>query len=268
MAKKEKMLDDSKVLSSVKLVDGGCRGVVISYTDVENVSAGVSVMNIHKGVRFGRAANAALVNGFGGLSGHLLDICGYPLDGPDRKVLDANVEVTGVTYSVEKGFIISGVLSVLGGKMIVLNTPLLQNEGDFVGYDEVVGKLDALYVDTRNYLNDRSVDLGLMLEMQNKRAPIKVEGGFTLDMFSGLTEGEQTKFAANFLENKGVVILAPPEVEEEMKEAKSVTFDRPILEAPKSVKKPKLEVTVSDDDDFGISEKSEEEQEEDADFEV
>jgi hypothetical protein len=252
MEKKEKVLKgvDTKELESVKLVDGGMGGVVISYTERDSRRDGMpEFKNFYKGVKFTAPCPANMVVKFEELKGHLLDICGYPLEGTDRDLLDLNVELTGVMYVPTKGFVLSGKLNVLDGKVIALNTPLLQDEGDYPGYTGIVSGINELYYETKEYLSGRNrMSTVAMIEMVAAKKNIE---GYDKEEFGKMTYNEQMKLALTWLENAGCAVLAPEGLEEELK---GVEVPKEFLEKKKEEKR--IALVESEGDDFGIADEN------------
>lgn len=269
MDKTKKVLEgsDTKVLKKVKLMNGGFGGVKIDYTERDERRDGMPEFeNVYPGVSFTAPVTTEMISGFQRLNGFLLDICGYPLEGRDRTLLDLNVEVNGITYDPAKGFVLSGILKILDDKQINLVTPLLQNEEDYPGYGDIVGEIVRVFYDTKEYLSGRNrLSTLAMIEMVDKKKPIE---GFVKEEFAKMGYAEQMQLAIKWLEDSGGHAILPPEVEAELEEAKEARAKELLASMPKDEEedmspdpsrfKPRLEV-VENGDDFSVAHASVEE---------
>jgi hypothetical protein len=223
MAKKEvskkTMNLDNRVLDNVKLVYGGIHGVTVSFSDVDD-KQGINYKNKYSNVKFGAPASGDLVNAFGSLRSDLLDICGYPLEGTDRELLMSQVEVTGISFVNEKGFVITGTLGVLVNKSITLNTPLIQGEEDYPGYGDITEKIRVLYAEVKEYLNgNKRLTSDQMVEELSKLNAIK---GFDKESFMLLSDEERLQMSIDFAEEAGCMVIRNDEMSLDSKSSEKI----------------------------------------------
>ena len=217
-------VSNGRKLISVKLLEGGVKGINIAFDDFSG-----DYVKSFKG-KLRSPVTVEVRDGIADLGSYLLDICGYPLEGKDREVVAANVEVCGITYEDNKGFVLSGVLKVLDGtKQINLVTPLIGDESEYPGYGEIEYKIGNIFMDTMDYLNEKKViSKQLALQLQNERIPIE---GFSKEALDNMTEGELTAYCENHLIQKNYMIITSDQVEKVIDSSPS---------KPKKVSAPKV----------------------------
>jgi len=247
--KKTEVSMDTKELKSVKLLYGGIKGVEISYSERDD-SRDMNYQNLYKGVTFGAPATGDMINGFDGMKGHLLDICGYPMEGTDREMLMNNLELTGISYSMERGFVLSGKLGVLdGSKKISLNTPLIGSEEEYPGYGEIGVSIQKVFQETKEYISGRKrLNAVEMVEGINAKKAIE---GFDVEEFKRMPYQDQLALAIEFAENAGCMVLKNEEMDgtgEKVVALEPIPKHSKVAVIPEKAKM----VVVEDGDDFSI----------------
>jgi len=229
-------------IASVKLVNGGLKGVVVTYSMTSEKDKR-SFIDEHVSKKKA-PIHEDLEVAFESLGEHLLDICGYTSKDKD------NVSVTGVTYN-DKGFVITGKKKILDGdKTINLVTPLT-NGDDYSEYEAVCKVLDTIYSETEDYMSGAKVFSDAQLVMRFNAG----KEDFDVETFKGLSSEEQRDLATTILENMGhIVLLTDDVVPSEMSEPKLEVIgfiEDPFIDVPES--NPKMKVVNNDtDDDFDM----------------
>jgi|GEM_PF-3086626 len=233
-------------IASVKLVNGGLKGVVVTYSMTSEKDKR-SFIDEHVSKKKA-PIHEDLEVAFESLGEHLLDICGYTSKDKD------NVSVTGVTYN-DKGFVITGKKKILDGdKTINLVTPLT-NGDDYSEYEAVCKVLDTIYSETEDYMSGAKVFSDAQLVMRFNAG----KEDFDVESFKGLPADQQRDICTEILEKMGaMVLLAEDEapIEEEITEVEKEEAEEIIVEAgdvAEGVVAPTMTV-VADDDDFDVIE--------------
>jgi hypothetical protein len=246
-------------IASVKLVNGGLKGVVVTYSMTSEKDKR-SFIDEHVSKKKA-PIHEDLEVAFESLRVHLMDICGYMKDGVN------DVTITGVTYN-DKGFVITGKKKILDGdKTINLVTPLT-NGDDYSEYEAVCKIMDTIYSETEDYMSGAKVFSDAQLVMRFNAG----KEDFDVETFKGLSSEEQRDLATTILENmkaidrtavsadaleeEGHTVLltsdVAPEEDGEL-EGENMVFDDEKEELVSIETKPTMTV-VADDDDFDVIE--------------
>lgn len=211
-------MDTSKLaLSSVRLTNGGMKGLEVDYL-LPSVKGNVQFFDIYKTKRKA-PIHAELENCFLWLRSYMLDICGYTLEKEEREYLMNNLEMTGVHYG-DKGVILTGKLSILGGnKILSLVTPLIKDDLDFPEYAKLTSIIDGIYTETKEYMQGKKAmsDAVFVTRYNAKNEE------FDLESFNKMTKTEQREMATKILEEQGCVVFHSDEIVAEDEGAQGTT---------------------------------------------
>jgi len=198
-------------IESVKLLEGGTKGLLIKYieTDINQNRAFMEPTQKKKRAPI----HKELEDCFSWLKDHLLDICGYT-EAVDLQTIKTYTEVTGVAYG-EKGFVITGKLSVLDRtKSINLVTPLITSEEEYKEFSAVCKIMNGIYTETKAYMGGNKVmtDEQLILKFNKKNEE------FDFDSVKHMSPSEKKAEATRILEEMGSIVIHNDEVEEDTSE--------------------------------------------------
>lgn len=196
-------------LSSVKLVSGGLKGIEVKY-QLSEVRENRQFFNEYSSKKKA-PVHKELEDCFSWLKGHLLDICGYSLDQDERAFHMANLEMTSVTLN-EKGFILSGLLSILNGdKALNITTPIIAESDEYCDYSKVIAIIEGIFSETKEYMaGKKQMDDAQFVIKSNKENP-----EFDKDAFMKMSKKEQREFATKILEDQGAFVFMSDEMEED-----------------------------------------------------
>lgn len=237
-------------IASVKLINSGTSGIEIKY-QTQGVKNNREF--VHEDTTKRKAPiHRELEECFTWLKDHLLDICGYS-NASDYETLKTYTEVTGITYG-EKGFVISGKLSVLDRtKVIALNTPLIESSEAYSDFSKVAAIMDGIYSETKEYMAGEKVmtDEQLILKFN------KSNNDFDPESVKHMTDSEKKEHATKILEDMGSIVIHNDEFDEDDSEETDLTelakLPEKVPAAPKKSKVVEMKAIVpSEDDDFSI----------------
>lgn len=261
-------MDKSKLrIASVKLVNGGMKGIEVEYL-LPSVKLNVVFNDTYKSKRKS-PIHSELEDAFTQLKNHLLDVCCYTLEKEEREYLLSALEMSGVKYG-DKGIVLMGKLSVLAGTgTLDLETPLITGDIMYTDYEKVVAIIESIYAETKEYMDGRKTmsDVQIVARFHAK------DENFDMAAFNKMTKEEQRDFATKVLEEQGHMVLHNDEMSEGEgividaagKFAPDLTFDQinnpenTIPTADPNEKKPKefvvadeTVVTLHEEDDFQL----------------
>jgi len=193
-------------LSSVKLVNNGLKGIIVSYAQVEtrnNHSSFSEFPNVKKKFPIHPELECCFI----WLKEYMLEICGYE----KTETYLSNLTMTEVKYS-DKGFILLGDLIIDSG-ILKLKTPLIQDEIGFHDFRKVCNILDGIYAETKEYLNGNKFlnDIQIVMKFNEGKK-------FDEKSFYNLPAEEQRKIAKELLNKQGKDIII--EIDDENEEVK------------------------------------------------
>lgn len=231
-------------INSVKLVNSGLKGIVVTYANPSNKD---NRTFIDEHVSKKKAPiHSELEEAFDELSEILLEICGYASPSSVKNL----VEVTGITYN-DKGFVITGKYSVLGGdKTINLVTPLIKDEEEYEGFTETTKIMDRIYTEVKAYMAGEKTfnDTQLVMKFNSDK------DDFDAETFKSLSAEEQKEIASKILEDLGCIVFHPEtEITEEEIENVTKTVTESVKEEeeeswddvePVKEEKPKMKVVA------------------------
>lgn len=226
-------------INSVKLVNSGLKGIVVTYANPSNkdnrtfIDEHVSKKKapIHEELEILMES----------LRRHLLDICGYESDDSQEGIYNVSrTEITGITYN-DKGFTLTGKYKILGGdKTINLVSPLLKDGEEFASFQDVCVILDNVYAEVKSYMSGEKsfTDEQLVLRFNQGN------DGFDQEEFKAMSKEDQYKLATDILEKNGALIFHP-EVEGAEVEAEDVVTEADDFELEEKIE-PKMEIVKKD----------------------
>ena len=218
-------------IASIKLKDGGLKGMVIAYAQPDKKD-GREFTDILKHTKKA-PIHTELEDAIKTLKGPLLDLCDYPLANRELDLQDT--EITGVEYG-DKGFIITGTKDVCDGKKSInLKSPLITSEVDYSGAQEITQTIDGIYDEVKLYASGEKVFSDDQLIM----AFNKDNEEFDVDSFSKLSKEEKRDIATSTLEDMGCIVLNPEDGAAPEEEA---PIEAVIEEAKPQAPAPKMEV--------------------------
>lgn len=248
-------------INSVKLVQSGLKGIVVTYANPSNKD---NRTFIDEHVSKKRAPiHEELETNFESLRRYLLDICGYESNIKDEEGLYniSRTEITGITYNY-KGFVIIGKYKILGGdKTINLVTPLLKDGEEFSGFQDVCVILDNIYKEVKSYMSGEKTfsDEQLVLKFNTGKE------GFDENTFKALPKNEQYKIATEILEGMGAFVFhseeSPVAQEENLEETleeedfdltPNVREEKPKMNVVKEESKSSLKMVSGEGENFKI----------------
>jgi len=192
-------------LAKVKLVEGGLKGVILTYEQTE-IRNNREFYTEFPGVKKKFPIHRELEDCFKWLRKYLLEICDYPQD----ESYIQSVEMTSISYT-DKGFVLSGKLSVLQhNKCIALNTPLVTGEEDYANYTAVTKILDAIYAETKEYVGGKKM-------MSDTEIVIRYNKGnseFDIEAFNNLPNEEQMRISTEVMQKNKCMVFLADEIEE------------------------------------------------------
>ena len=249
-------MDKSKLaIASVQLNDRGMKGIVVEYM-LPSIKGNVQFADTYKSKRKA-PIHTELEECFGWLKSHLLDICGYTLEKEEREYLMNALEVTAIKYG-DKGFEITGELSILSGqKVLTLKTPLISDEIEYFGFNEVVNIAKGIYAETAEYMAGKKVmsDMQIVARFNAKNEE------FDMAAFKRMTKAEQRDIATKILEDQGCMVFHNDEIIEDNGEVVDTTNEQDITIKgaptliPDETIVPETTVTTNtadEDDDFAV----------------
>lgn len=194
-------------IGSLKLVNGGMKGMVVSYLDpvMKNGNLFMDKCVVEKSA----PVTFELMDKISQLGNYLLDICGYTTNELEREQLLSLLEITKLSAGSDN-FQISGKLKVLGGNQVVsLTSPLIKESMEYEGYEEVMKLVDSIYADTKEYIG------GKMMSAEELAVRFyKDKEGFDEDEFNKLPKDEQIRIGTGVLEKLGCIVINESEVSE------------------------------------------------------
>lgn len=186
-------------ISSVKLINGGNKGIRISYIKMmedKNGRMSISKMNEENDRPI---VGTELLLKFDEFSEYITGI---------NNIEEGKVTATGITASASK-FLLSGTIECFNGnKKSATNTPLITEQDDYEKWDEVQAKVDELYkmvlshMETEKYM---ATDRDIVISAN------KGKEGFDIEAVNNMTEQELTDLATKHLEKIGCVVMNPNE---------------------------------------------------------
>ncbi len=216
-------------ISKVKLVNGGLKGLEVSYEKVEEKDGREYRNEYVQKRRFPVSGKLEeVVNGF---RWYLLDVYGFEMSVANV----AEVEVLGVSGD-EEGFVISGKMKVLGGdKVVGMNTPYLK-EGDYEKWGEVDKLVGQLYGEVGEYMEGKS-------EINENQLVMKFweSKGKDMEEYAGMSDREKKEEATRVLEKMGSIVIHNEDMEEGdvVEEVKEKGSAKGVSEVDKFIEKAK-----------------------------
>lgn len=202
-------------IGSVKLVEGGLKGIVVTYeqTEIRNNREFFTAFNVKKKYPI----HQELEETFGWLKGHLLDLCNYSDNPADREMLLQATDITGITYN-DKGFVISGKQTTIKNKVFALNTPLISSEDGYGDFGKITAIMDGIYAETKEYMGGNKI-------MSDEQYVIKFNKNkedFDIETFRNLPADEQFRIATDIMTKNKCMIVPLGELEEDLDEPEVV----------------------------------------------
>lgn len=251
---------EKKSLQSVKLVDGGVKGIVVVYGSSE-VRNGVRYYNEHS-VKHRAPVSEEMVEKFKELKPYMLSICGYVGNEREMKNMAQNLSINGVTYN-DKGVVLSGQINVLAGnKVVALNTPLITDGNEYSDFVQVINILDNLFKETQMYIDGSRTPSMVQIAMKfaDKNPEIDKEA------IKAMSDTELIAFVMPLLDKAGHCIILNTDVSEDKEEDKDSSsealggsaeqIENQAVTPDSKIITEKAEVTVEpsfgDEEDFSI----------------
>lgn len=185
-------------ISSVKLINGGLKGIAITYLRINDVKdtlwkSEVTEKN-HRPI-----VGTELLTKFDEFATYITEI---------NSVIEGNVTVTGITASHNK-FLLSGTIDCLGGKKkSATNTPCVTEADGYERWEEVQEKVDEIYKMILEYMEK---DLYTATNEQMILNFNKGKEGFDAEAVKNMSVEEQVAEATKLLEKIGCVVMNPNE---------------------------------------------------------
>jgi hypothetical protein len=183
-------------ISSVKLINGGLKGLEIKYLELNDVNSNIYKSEITKKSR--RPVNIDMQLKFEEFKDHLAELC---------SIDEGKLAITGITAGHDK-FLISGTVEVLDKKKSAINTPCIKEEDGYDKYDVVQEKVDSIYKMVLEYMEKEAytaTNEQMILQFN------KGKEGFDAEAVKNMTEEEQVIEATKLLEKIGCVVMNPHE---------------------------------------------------------
>ena len=213
-------------IGSVKLVNGGMKGMEVNYLEPV-VKNGNMFMDVHT-VKKSAPVSFELMENIGMLGNYLLDACGYTTNELERQILLSKLEVTRVDAG-EDNFKIFGKLRVLNGSQVInLQTPKINENLEFDGFNDVMKLIDDIYDGTCEYIEGK-----MMSNDQLVLTFYKDKEGFDEKEFNKLPQEERARMATKVLEEMGIIVINEKEIEEIAGESVDLSAEKPLLTAAK-----------------------------------
>lgn len=185
-------------ISSVKLIDGGLKGLKIKYLITGDDSEGRSYNKTRTEENHRPVVGTELLVKFDEFQKYFEEIC---------SVETGRSIITGITAGFDN-FIIHGKVDCLEDKVAPLSTPKTREEDNYGAWVEVQAKVDELYKMVSDYMELGSYsanDLDIVL------AANKGKEGFDAEAVKLMTEEELTILSTQHLEKIGCIVMNPHE---------------------------------------------------------
>ena len=253
---------NKKSLQSVKLVDGGLKGIVVSYGSSE-VRDNVRYYNEHT-VKHRAPVSEDMLDKFRELKQYMLQICGYVGNEAELKNMAQNLTITAVKYNSD-GFLLTGTMNVLAGdKVVALNTPLVADGNEYFDFVQVAKILDEVFEETSYYIDGAKTPTQLQIAMKFADKNPEIDRA----AINAMDDASLTSFLMPLIDKLGHCLILNTELVEDkgdtattetkdVSEGPEVAVNEPVtLEAPIVVEKVKSEVNITasfgDDEEFSL----------------
>lgn len=205
MTKSKIVIQDKKGkrIAGVKLINGGMKGIEVSYETVE-IQDGMSYCNEHNDKRH-RPVHRDLKNLIQQLKPFILDLCGYPIKDEDwRDALLMTTEVTGIKAGTDK-FVITGKMESWEDKTIALSSPLIKEADAYSEYEEVMDLVDSIYREADLYMQGikRAKREEVIVDFMKE---VKKNESFTMETFESMTPEEQAELMTELEDELGMKV--------------------------------------------------------------
>lgn len=134
-----------KRIGGVKLINGGFKGLEVSYETVE-VTDKTSYINEHTDKRH-RPVHRDLKKYVQALKDSFLELLGYPVD-DERRIM---AEVTGIKAGIDK-FVITGKMRCWEDKVMGMATPAIKEVDNYDSFAAVMDLVDKIYKEVDLYM--------------------------------------------------------------------------------------------------------------------
>lgn len=194
-----------KSISGLKLLDGGMKGLQLSYMTSE-VQDGMRYESTHDDKKK-RPVHRELKELVKQLKPYFLELCGYSeyCDAEGLEALMMVTEVTGVTAGTDK-FLITGKVRSWGDKVIGVSGPLIKEVDAYDEFDAVIGLVDKIYREADLYM--QGIKKATKVEIiEDYMKDFKKNAEFKYIDFEAMTEEEQGAFMKNMDKELGIKVV-------------------------------------------------------------
>ncbi len=238
------MMENKIKITSVKLTDYGQKGIEVVYA-LPSKKNNRQFLDEYK-VKRKAPIHDELELAVDALKSHLLDICAYTIQEPDRAYLMENLAITSVENG-SKGIVIVGELNVLDGeKSVTLKTPGIETEAEYPELGKLIEAVTIIFDETRDYMDGVKslTDQQIVLKMALN------EEGFDEEKVKRMTASELRDWATEILEKQGCMVFHSEDTTTEVQEEEGEVIDlAPTMQIVKDVIPP---VVITDDGDFSL----------------
>lgn len=192
-----------KRIGGVKLLNGGLKGIEVSYETVE-VQDGMSYINEHSDKRY-RPAHRDLKSLVQQLKPYILLLCGYPIEDEGWKdALLMCTEVTGVKAGSDR-FVLTGKMESWNDKTISLSSPQIKEPDAYEAYDAVMELIDKIYREADLYMQGlkRAKKEEVIVDYMKD---VKKNNAFTYETFEKMSPEEQAELMAELEDELGMKV--------------------------------------------------------------
>ncbi len=193
-------------IKSIKLVNGGFKGLVVEYTEPNEKDGRSKFDTIKKTVR--HPIHLGLEKPFKDLRFHLLEICDIISDDMKKNVIDNKVAETEMSQIKIDGseFILFGEKDKFENKSFKLETPLTGEADAYEHYDSVAALITTIIEETKLYMQGKAVVTDD--EIAQRWIMAGKEKGFDIDSFNALSAEEKRDLCTSILEKSfGMVVM-------------------------------------------------------------
>lgn len=186
-------------ISKVKLKENGRAGLVVTYTSTDKRDGMEYIIDTNRTYR--APVNKELARAVEALRKHLLEVCMIANEIPEE------VSVTGVSSNGE-WFIISGKVTTYGKKVFAVNTPKMDDDGEYGHFDEVMDKVRKVFEEVAVYVLQKKVADKKQIALDFITADaVKMDVAVDLESFNGMSDEELDNYCREHLEKRGAIVI-------------------------------------------------------------
>ena len=199
----EKTVNGRRV-QSISLINGGLKGLRIVYEVSRNLDG-----NMHKEVldhTIKVPVGEEVKIHFRELRHYMLDVIGFfagEIDEDVQNDICMDSEVTKITLK-EDAWLLTGNRTVLGNKVVALNTPLVKATDEYKHYEDADLVIEDLFEAVGKYMDNK-------VKIDKKQVVLDFYGEAKID---AMTDEEKKNAYTTFLEKTGSIVLHKDEVED------------------------------------------------------